>query len=76
LAHREQQSFRSREEIGGPDGPETYVLTSPSASTTDGGDRKEMLSNAWSDGNVPGHDHNLRPADWHFLAQIANGEGV
>ena len=32
-AHLEQQLSRSREEIGGPVGPETYVLTRPPGSS-------------------------------------------
>ncbi len=54
-----------------PVGPETYVLTPPSASTDVDVD-KETHHNSSFDGNVPGHEHNLRSADWLFRSRAAS----
>jgi thiosulfate dehydrogenase (quinone) large subunit len=53
-------------------GPETNVLTPPSASIPDVGDQKETRPNSWHDSNVPGHEHNLRSADWLFRSRAAS----
>ena len=55
-----------------PVGPETYVLTPPSASTGDVDVDKETHHNSSFDGNVPGHEHNLRSADWLFRSRAAS----
>jgi thiosulfate dehydrogenase (quinone) large subunit len=54
-------------------GPQTHVLTSPPASPHVGG-RHEMSPDAAQsdDGNVPGHEHNLRFADWLYRSRAAS----
>jgi thiosulfate dehydrogenase (quinone) large subunit len=53
-------------------GPETDVLTSPSASSTDVDDSKDAYPKSWHDGNVRQNDHNLRFADWLFRSRAAS----
>ena len=54
-----------------PMGPETDVLT-PSPASTDVGGRHVMPPKHLNDGNVAGHEHNLRLADWLFRSRAAS----
>lgn len=53
-------------------GPETDVLTSPSASTADIGDHEKTHPHSSHDKNVRQNDHNLRFADWLFRSRAAS----
>jgi thiosulfate dehydrogenase (quinone) large subunit len=55
-------------------GPQTHVLTRPSASPKHVASRHELSpdSQQSDDGNVPGHDHNLRFADWLYRSRAAS----
>jgi thiosulfate dehydrogenase (quinone) large subunit len=53
-------------------GPETYVLTRPSGSTTDVGDHEVTYPNSLQGGNVQPNDYNLRFADWLFRSRAAS----
>ncbi len=54
-------------------GPETSVLIPPSPATGDIADSKEASTHRRSDnGNVPGHEQNLRAADWLFRSKAAS----
>ena len=55
-------------------GPQTNVLTSPPASPMDVPSRHEMTPDAPQndDVNVPGHEHNLRFADWLYRSRAAS----
>ena len=55
-------------------GPQTHVLNSPPASSEDVGGRHTMSPDAplTDHGNVPGHEHNLRFADWLYRSRAAS----
>ena len=53
-------------------GPETDVLTTTPASSSDAGGGLKSRPQSWYDGNVPGHDHNLRFADWLCRSRAAS----
>ncbi len=55
-----------------PMGPETNVLTPPSAATDDVGGRHVMPPKPLNDRNVPGHEQNLPFADWLFRSRAAS----
>jgi thiosulfate dehydrogenase (quinone) large subunit len=55
-----------------PMGPETDVLTShPVSASSADGDHKTR-SQPWYEGSVPGHEHNLRFADWLCRSRAAS----
>lgn len=55
-------------------GPQTHVPTTPPASPQDVAGRHQMAPDAppSDDGNVPGHEHNLRFADWLYRSRAAS----